>query len=99
MKEKRKEIRSPVMTRVEALWEGETKAPRVAPAVIEDRSRSGVCIRINIPIGVGSKVTIKWQKEKFSGVVVNSRSDSKGYVLGIILDAVANADPKKITVM
>jgi hypothetical protein len=97
MEEKRKEIRSPVMTRVEALWEDETKAPRVAPATIEDRSRSGLCIRISVPISVGSKLTIKWQREQFSGVVVNSRSDSKGYLLGILVDPVANADPKKRT--
>jgi len=99
MKEKRKEIRNPVMTRVEALWEDETKVLRVAPATIEDRSRSGVCIRISVPISVGSRLTIKWQKEQFSGVVANSRSDSKGYILGIMLDAVANADAKKRTAM
>ena len=94
MKEKRKEIRSPVMTRVEALWEGETKAPRLAPATIENSSRSGVCIRIGIPISVGSTLTIKWQREQFSGVVANSRCDSKGYILGIRIDSVLNANAK-----
>ena len=94
MKERRKEIRNPVMTRVEVLWEDETKTPRVAPAIIEDRSRSGVCIRISVPISVGSKLTIKWQREQFSGVVANSRCDRKGYILGIMIDSVANVEAK-----
>jgi hypothetical protein len=85
------------MTRVETLWEDDTKAPRVAPATFQDRSRSGVYIGISVPISAGSKLTSKRQREQFSGVVVNSRSDSKGYILGIMLDAVAIADSRKRT--
>jgi hypothetical protein len=81
------------MTRVEALWEDETHTPRVAPAIIEDRSPGGVCIRISTPISVGSKVTIKWHREQFSGVIANSRGDNTGYILGIKRDPPTNPDP------
>ncbi len=89
MEEKRKEPRVAVMTRVEAMWEDETGAPRVAPATIEDRSTGGVSIRINTPISVGSKLTIKGHREQFSGVVANSRNDKTEYFLGIKRDVPA----------
>jgi hypothetical protein len=95
MQEKRKEPRVAVMTRVEAMWEDETGAPRVAPATIEDRSPSGASIRINTPISVGSKVTIKGHREQFTGVVVNSRNDKSEYFLGIKRDAAAKTAPKE----
>ena len=89
MEEKRKEPRIAVMTRVEAMWEDETGAPRVAPATIEDRSPSGANIRINTAISVGSKLTIKGHREQFTGVVVNSRNDKTEYFLGIKRDVAA----------
>jgi hypothetical protein len=89
MEEKRKEPRIAVMTRVEAMWEDETGAPRLAPATIEDRSPSGANIWINTLISVGSKVTIKGHREQFTGVVVNSRTDKAEYFLGIKRDFAA----------
>lgn len=89
MEEKRKERRIAVMTRVEAMWEDETGAPRVAAATIEDRSPSGANIRINIAISVGSKLTIKGPREEFTGVVVNSRNEKTEYFLGIKRDVAA----------
>jgi PilZ domain len=95
MEEKRKEPRIAVMTRVEAMWEDETGAPRVAPATIEDRSPGGVSIRITTPISVGSKLTIKGHREEFSGVVVNSRNDKAEYFLGIKRDVAAKPNTKE----
>jgi hypothetical protein len=85
----RKEPRVAVMTRVEAMWEDETGTPHVAPATIEDRSAGGASLRINTPISVGSKLTIKGHREQFSGVVVNSRNDKEEYFLGIKRDFAA----------
>src|SRR5258708_39920444 len=95
MSEKRAERRIPVLARVEALWEDETRTPRVAPATIEDRSRGGGSIRIDNPISVGSKLTIKRHREQFSGTVTNSRQDKTAYILGIRRDVPANPDQKK----
>ena len=94
MDDKRREPRFAAMTLVEVMWEDDTQTPRVAAATIEDRARSGVCIRIGTPINVGSRLTMKSHREQFSGVVTNSRSDKKGYMLGIKLDTSANGDPK-----
>jgi hypothetical protein len=85
----RKEPRVAVMTRVQAMWEDETGTPHVAPATIEDRSPSGASLRINTPISVGSKLTIKGHREQFTGVVVNSRTDKTEYFLGIKRDVAA----------
>jgi hypothetical protein len=89
MQEKRKEPRVAVMTRVEAMWEDETGTPHVAPATSEDRSPGGASLRINTPISVGSKLTIKGHREQFSGVAVNSRNDKAEYFLGIQRDVAA----------
>jgi hypothetical protein len=89
MEEKRKEPRIAVMTRVEAMWEDESGTARVAPATIEDRSPGGANIRINTPISVGSKLTIKGHREQFTGVVVNSRNEKTEYFLGIKRDVAA----------
>jgi PilZ domain len=94
---KRKELRSAVMARAEVKWEDETHTPRVAAATIEDRSPSGVCIRINAPIAVGVKLTIKTHREQLSGVVTNARSEDKAYLIGIKLDPAENAEPESPT--
>jgi hypothetical protein len=59
MAERRKELRVALLKWVEALWEDEAHAQRAAPATILDRSSGGVCLQISVPIGVGSKLTIK----------------------------------------
>ena len=82
------------MTRVEAIWEDETGTPHVAPATIEDRSPGGASLRINTPISVGSKLTIKGPREQFTGVVVNSRNDKAEYFLGIKRDVAPTTAPK-----
>jgi hypothetical protein len=94
MAEKRKEPRIALFKRVEASWEDESHAQRVAPATILDRSTGGICLQISVPIGVGSKLTIKAQKEQFTGTVVNSRNDKKDYILGIQGDFAAKPNTK-----
>lgn len=81
------------MARVEVTWEDETHTPCVAAGIIEDRSPGGVCIRINAPIAVGLKLTIKTYREQLSGIVTNSRPEDKIYIVGIKLDLAANAEP------
>ena len=94
MDDNRKEPRTVVMMRVKIMWEDISQNPCVAPATIEDHSRSGMCIRMSTRIIVGSKLTIKSHREEFSGVVANCRAVANGYVLGIKLNDAANADPE-----
>lgn len=75
-----------MMAVAEVCWESEAGASYFAPARIEDTSPFGVCIRIETPIEVGSKLTIKWQREQFSGVARNCRSDGVAFLMGIQRD-------------
>lgn len=83
------ESRMHMMAVAEVCWEDQAGASHLAPARIEDTSPSGVCIRINTPIAVGSKLTIRWQREIFSGVARNCRSDGVAFLMGIQRDAAA----------
>jgi hypothetical protein len=84
------DFRTAVMTLVEASWEDESGALRTAPACMEDKSIGGACIRINTPIGVGSKLRIQWRFEQFSGTAKYCRSEGKEYVVGIQRDAASS---------
>lgn len=79
----RLEPRTAIMARAEVVWEDQPGAWRGVWAKIEDMSRSGACIRLSVPIGVGARMKIKWQREEFSGVARYCRRDGGDYVLGI----------------
>ena len=83
MAERRTEPRKILLARVEVQWESPTGTSNIAAAMIEDTSRSGMCIRIKKSIPVGSKLQIKWRNEDILGIVRNSRKDGFQYVLGI----------------
>jgi hypothetical protein len=88
------ELRIPLMARVDVLWADEDGTPRIAPATLEDRSHSGVSVRMNSPISVASHVAIKSGTLKYSGIVTNCRREKAGYVIGVKLDARESRDRK-----
>ncbi len=90
------DFRTAVMTLVEASWEDEGGALRTAPARMEDKSTGGACIRINTPIGVGSKLSIQWRFEQFSGTAKYCRSEGKDFVVGIQRDAANSPIPNRL---
>lgn len=90
------DFRTAVMTLVEASWEDQSGALRTAPACMEDKSTGGACIRINTPIGVGSKLKIQWRFEQFSGTAKYCRSEGKDYVVGIQRDAANSPNPSRL---
>jgi hypothetical protein len=77
------ELRTPVMIFVEASWEDETGVARKTRACMEDRSAGGACIRVKTPIAIGSRVSIQWRFEQFSGVVKYCRQEGREYLVGI----------------
>jgi hypothetical protein len=83
---KRMNPRTGIIARVEALWVDWTGNPRVAPALLEDTSASGACVRLKEPLRVGSKVTIKWRREEFTGTVKHSKKVATDYLVGIERD-------------
>jgi len=83
------EPRTALWARAEVSWQNQTGTLCVAPATLEDTSRSGACVRVDRPIEVGSKVTIKWHREQFSAVTKNCRSDGREFLLGVRREAKA----------
>jgi hypothetical protein len=81
--EKRTELRIPLMARVDALWGDEDGTPRVAPGTLEDMSHGSMSVCMEVPIGVGSHLTIKWGNEQISGSITNCRLEKANYVLGV----------------
>jgi hypothetical protein len=53
---------------------------------MEDKSAGGACIRVKTPIQVGSKLSVQWRWEQFSGIAKYCRSEGRDYVVGIQRD-------------
>ena len=71
----------------EISWEDASGQHCQAPAVLEDRSTSGACVRLTRPVAVGSVVTIRWQREQFSAVARNCRRDGREFLIGVRREA------------
>jgi hypothetical protein len=78
------------MAVAEVVWEDQPGDLRHAIGKIEDTSRSGACIRVSIPIGIGAKLKVKWHREEFSGFAKYCRRDGGDYVLGILREGSEN---------
>lgn len=83
MGEKRVESRIPLMARVDVLWADADGTPRIAPAILEDKSASGLSVRLKTSIRVGAHVTVRWGSEQVSGIITNSRRVMAEYVIGV----------------
>lgn len=84
--EKRIEKRIPLMARVDVLWMDADMTPRVSPATLEDRSQSGVSVRMKNAIEIASHVTIKSGTLQISGIVTNCRRQRIEFVVGVRLN-------------
>lgn len=87
------ELRKAVMTVVEVSWEDSVGILQTLPARMENKSAGGACIRVKMPIMVGSKVGIQWRVERFSGIVRYCRPDDGEYLVGIQRDTAENPIP------
>jgi hypothetical protein len=83
MGEKRVEQRIPLMARIDVLWSDQAKTPRVAPAILEDKSENGFSLRLKESIRIGAHITVKRGSEQISGVVAYCRREKSEYVLGV----------------
>ena len=92
--EKRSEPRVNMMARIEALWQDEAGASQISRGKLEDLSDGGLSIRINEPIGIGSKLIVRTPRENFTGTVVQCRQYGRDFVLGILRDAGQKPDGK-----
>ena len=86
MGDKRLVNRTNILARAEASWLDSRGTPHVAEAMLEETSPHGACLRLKEPIRVGSKITVKWMREQFSGMVRHSKREDSDYILGIQRD-------------
>jgi len=82
------------MARVDILWGDTDGTPRVTPATLEDKSHSGVSVRLKDPIQIGSHIAVRWGSEQVSGTVTNCRREKSGFILGVKLEADGGRDWK-----
>ena len=87
MRDKRAHHRNNILARAEATWVDSAGTPRAAEAMLEETSPIGACVRLKEPIRIGSKVTVKWRREQFSGTVKHVKKDKSDYLVGIHRDA------------
>ncbi len=83
MRENRTEPRAGTRLQVEILWEDEAGNPHVAPAKLEDTSRSGAGIRAKQQIAAGQKIIVKSRDGQFSGTVVYCNLRGGEYIMGV----------------
>jgi len=67
------EPRKVIWAVAEITWEDDSGTSFRVPAVLEDTSRSGACVRLKRPLAVGSRITIKWYREQFPAIARNCR--------------------------
>lgn len=89
------ELRTPVMTLVEASWEDSDGVSQKITARMEDKSVGGACIRVKTPIRVGSKLRIQWRFDQFTGAVRYCRGEGREYVVGIQRDSTETSLPNR----
>ena len=77
------EPRMPIWALADVFWQNEAGTLCVTRGTLEDTSRSGACVRVDRPIEVGSKVTIKWHRERFCAITKNIRIDGRQFLLGL----------------
>jgi hypothetical protein len=77
----------------EVCWADATGHLVRSRATIVDISASGACIRLKNQIGVGSRLTIKWNREQFAAIARNCRSDGQDYLLGVRRDGASDPGP------
>jgi len=71
----------------EITWEDDSGTSFRVPAVLEDTSRSGACVRLKRPVAVGSRIAIKWQREQFPAVARNCRRDGGDFLFSVRREA------------
>jgi hypothetical protein len=86
MGDQRMHYRTNIMARAEALWVDSAGTLRIAPAMLEDTSPSGACMRVKEQIRVGSNVRVRWRRGEFLGVVRHVKRQQSEYIVGIERD-------------
>ena len=72
---------------VEITWQDDSGTSFRVPAILEDTSNSGACVRMKRPLAVGAHIMVKWHREQFPAITRNCRSDGVDFLLGVRREA------------
>lgn len=90
------EPRKAMMAIATISWEDRGGVVHTLPARIEDMSASGACLRVKIPVEIGSRIHVAWCRGEFSGTTKYCRTNNWEYLVGMQQDTVATPSPEKI---
>ena len=86
MRGTRAEIRMLCADMVEVCWKEQSGRKYKSTALLEDISRSGMCLQFEIPVSIGTRVDVHCPGEKLAGTVRYCVYREIGYFVGIELD-------------
>jgi hypothetical protein len=86
----RTEPRTAMMALVEVSWEDHFGTRHTSSAKQEDTSPSGACLRVKVPVTIGSSMKVNSHRERFSGIARYCRTDRRDFVVGIQKDKNTN---------
>lgn len=81
-----REPRTRVMIAVEAWWQDKNGSVRAVAARMENRSESGACIRIGVPVAVGARLGIRGRWDQFTGTARYCIPNEGAFLVGIEKD-------------
>ncbi len=70
---------------VEVSWKERSGRPCKSTALLEDISRSGMCLQFEIPVSIGTRVHVRCPGEKLAGTVRYCVYREIGYFVGVEL--------------
>jgi hypothetical protein len=79
-----------MMAVVEVSWEDQFGTRHTSSAKLEDTSPSGACLRVKVPVTIGSSMKVNSYRERFSGTARYCRTDRRDFVVGIQKDKNVN---------
>ncbi len=86
----RTEPRTAMMAVVEVSWEDQFGTRHTSSAKLEDTSPSGACLRVKVPVAIGSAMKVNSYRERFSGTARYCRTDRRDFVVGVQKDKNVN---------
>jgi hypothetical protein len=85
-----------MMAVVEVSWEDQFGTRHTSSARLEDTSPSGACLRVKVPVAIGSAMKVNSYRERFSGTSRYCRADRRDFVVGVQKDKNVNRFPTDV---
>jgi hypothetical protein len=85
-----------MMALVEVSWEDQFGTRHTSSARLEDTSPSGACLRVKVPVAIGSAMKVNSYRERFSGTTRYCRTDRRDFVVGLQKDKNVNRFPTDV---